>query len=172
MPGPWLEQNADRLAHASQLAALGYGLTHFGNSAAGDEAMTRLVAGLQQLMRRAPYRPTGHIVLSASASQAGRAWTNDGTARQERGLKHRADNETRIIPIQPVLVRLLRTYIKGFGTTPDGRIFQTARGGILQDSGYNEVWDQARKAALTPPSTGPRSADAPTTCGTRRCRCG
>jgi integrase len=27
---------------------------------------------------------------------------------------------------------------------------KTARGGILQDSGYNEVWDQARKAALTP----------------------
>jgi integrase len=47
-------------------------------------------------------------------------------------------------------VQLLRTHIKRFGTTPDGRIFQTARGGILQDSGYNEVWDQARKEALTP----------------------
>ena len=32
---------------------------------------------------------------------------------------------------------------------PDGRIFQTARGGILQDSGYNEVWDQPRQTALT-----------------------
>ena len=37
-----------------------------------------------------------------------------------------------------------------FRTTLDGRIFQTARGGILQDSGYNEVWTEARKAALTP----------------------
>jgi integrase len=92
----------------------------------------------------------GRIVLSASASRAGRAWTDEGTARQERGLKHRADNETRTIPIPPVLVRLLRAHIRRFGTTPDGRIFQTARGGILQDSGYNEVWDQARKAALTP----------------------
>jgi integrase len=53
-------------------------------------------------------------------------------------------------PHPPVLVRLLRTHIKRFGTTLDGRIFQTARGGILQDSGYNEVWDQARQAALTP----------------------
>ena len=35
-------------------------------------------------------------------------------------------------------------------TAPDGRISQTARGGILQDSGYNEAWDQARKTALTP----------------------
>jgi len=92
----------------------------------------------------------GQIVLSASASRAGRAWTDEGTARQERGLKHRADNETRTIPIPPVLVRLLRAHIKRFGTTPDGRIFQTARGGILQDSGYNEVWTEARKTALTP----------------------
>jgi hypothetical protein len=30
------------------------------------------------------------------------------------------------------------------------RIFQTARGGILQDSGYNEVWTEARQKALTP----------------------
>src|SRR5262249_62109234 len=66
------------------------------------------------------------------------AWTDEGTARQERGLKHRADNETRTIPIPPVLVRRLRAHIKRYGTTPDGRIFQTARGGILQDSGYNE----------------------------------
>jgi hypothetical protein len=34
--------------------------------------------------------------------------------------------------------------------TPVERIFQTARGGILQDSGYNEVWTEARKQALTP----------------------
>jgi integrase len=94
----------------------------------------------------------GRIVLSASASRAGRAWTDEGTARQERGLKHRAGNETRTIPIPipPVLVGLLRAHIKRFGTTLDGRVFQTARGGILQDSGYNEVWDQARKEALTP----------------------
>jgi integrase len=47
-------------------------------------------------------------------------------------------------------VRLIAPRGSRFGTTPDGRIFQTARGGILQDSGYNEVWDQARQTALTP----------------------
>ena len=97
-----------------------------------------------------PAKGWGRIVLAASASRAGTAWTDHGTSRQERGLKHRADNETRTIPIPPVLVRLLRAHIKRYGTTPDGRIFQTARGGILQDSGYNEVWDQARREALTP----------------------
>ena len=69
--------------------------------------------------------------------------------REECGLKHRADNETRTIPIPPELVRLLRAHIKRYGTTPDGRIFQTARGGILQDSGYNEVWTEARKTIRT-----------------------
>jgi integrase len=75
-----------------------------------------------------PKKGWGRIVLAASASRAGTAWTGDGTARQERGLKHRADNETRTIPIPPELVRLLRAHIKRYGTTPDGRIFQTARG--------------------------------------------
>jgi integrase len=97
-----------------------------------------------------PKKGWGRIVLAASASRAGTAWTDDGTARQERGLKHRADNETRTIPIPPELVWLLRAHLRRYGTTPDGRIFQTARGGILQDSGYNEVWTQARKQALTP----------------------
>ena len=84
----------------------------------------------------------GRIVLSASASRAGRAWTDEGTARQERGLKHRVGNETRTIPIPPVLVRLLRAHIKRFGTTLDGRIFQTARGGILQDSELEQCESQ------------------------------
>jgi integrase len=97
-----------------------------------------------------PKKGWGRIDLAASASRAGTAWTDHGTARQERGLKHRADNETRTIPIPPDLVRLVRAHIKRYGTTPDGRIFQTARGGILQDSGYNEVWGEARKQALTP----------------------
>ena len=96
-----------------------------------------------------PAKGWGRIVLAASASRAGTAWTDSGTARQELGLKHRAVHETRTIPIPPDLVKLLRAHIKRYGTTPDGRIFQTARSGILQDSAYGAVWAEARKAALT-----------------------
>jgi integrase len=96
-----------------------------------------------------PNKEWGRIVLAASASRAGTAWTDHGTARQERGLKHRAAHETRVIPIPPELVKLLRAHIKRYGTTPDGRIFQTARGGIIQDSAYIAVWAEARKQALT-----------------------
>ena len=92
-----------------------------------------------------PKKGWGSIVLAASASRAGTAWTDHGTARQERGLKHRADNETRTIPIPPEPVRLPRAHIRRCGTTSDGRIFQTARRGILQGSGCNEVWTEASK---------------------------
>jgi len=59
-------------------------------------------------------------------------------------------HETRTIPIPPDLAGLLRAHIKKYGTTPDGRIFQTARGGIIQDSAYTAVWASARAGALTP----------------------
>ena len=84
------------------------------------------------------------------AARAGTAWTDHGSARQERGPKHRAEHETRTVPIPAELVKLLRAHVKRYVTTADGRIFQTARGGILQDSGYNEVWTEAREQALTP----------------------
>jgi len=96
-----------------------------------------------------PAKGWGRIDLAASASRAGTAWTDHGTARQERGLKHRAARETRTIPIPPDLVTLFRAHIRRYGTTPDGRIFQTARGGIIQDSAYSAVWTEARKTALT-----------------------
>ena len=48
-----------------------------------------------------PRKGWGRIVLAASASRAGTAWTDHGTARQERGLKHRANHETRTIPSRP-----------------------------------------------------------------------
>ena len=85
----------------------------------------------------------------APVQQCTGATRQSGTARQERGLKHRAAHETRTIPIPPDLVKLLRAHIRRYGTTPDERIFQTARGGIIQDSAYSAVWAEARKKALT-----------------------
>jgi hypothetical protein len=69
-------------------------------------------------------------------------------------------------------VKLLRAHIKRYGMTPDGRVFQTSRGGIIQDSAYSAVWAEARQKALTPAQYRSPLAAARTTCGTRRCRCG
>jgi integrase len=96
-----------------------------------------------------PAEGWGRIDLAGSAPRPGRAWTDDHRSRQPRGLKHRADGETRSIPIPPVLASLLRAHIARYGVAPDGRLFRTARGGLIQDSAYTKVWQQARAAALT-----------------------
>ena len=92
----------------------------------------------------------GRIDLAASEPWAGPAWTDHRTGREERGLKHRAVGETRSIPIPPVLVAMLRAHIARYATAPGGRLFRTARGGPLNDTGYGEVWQRARPVALTP----------------------
>jgi integrase len=97
-----------------------------------------------------PARGWGRIDLASSEPRAGTEWTNDGASREERGLKHRAVNETRSIPIPPALVRILRAHVQRYGTGPGGRLFRTARGGPLNDTGYGEVWQRARPKALTP----------------------
>jgi len=96
-----------------------------------------------------PSRGWGRIDLAASEPRAGRDWTDHGTARQARGLKHRAANEMRSVPIPPALVTMLRAHLKAYGTTPDGKLFRTARGGALQDSAYSAVWQAARTAVFT-----------------------
>jgi hypothetical protein len=68
----------------------------------------------------------------------GKTWIDNGTSCQKRGLKHRAATEIRTIPIPPSCSGG-SAHIKRYGTTPDGRIFQTARGGIIQDSAYSAV---------------------------------
>ncbi len=96
-----------------------------------------------------PSRGWGRIDLAGSEPRAGRDWTDHGTARQARGLKHRAAGETRSIPIPPPLVTLLRAHLKTYGTTQDGRLFRTARGGTVQDSAYSAVWQAARTAMFS-----------------------
>ena len=79
---------------------------------------------------------------------AGKDWTDHGAARQARGLKHRPQHETRSILIPPILVQMLRNHLKRYGTAPDGRnFFFTTRGGLIQDSAYSVVCQEARAAA-------------------------
>jgi integrase len=44
---------------------------------------------------------------------------------------------------------MLRAHLNRQGTAADGRLFRTARGGLIQDSAYTKVWQAARAAALT-----------------------
>ena len=92
----------------------------------------------------------GRLVVSGSAPRAGADWTDDGAPREQRGLKHRGQNDTRSVPIPPELVRLLREHIARDGLAPDGRLFRSGTGGSVQDSTYAAVWRRARQTGLTP----------------------
>ena len=88
-------------------------------------------------------------MLVGTAPHAGRDWTNDGEVRDAHGLKHRANGETRRVPIPPELVLLLRRHKSVYGTAPDGRLFRAARGGYLPEADYGRIWKAARKAVFS-----------------------
>ena len=60
----------------------------------------------------------GELYLSTSAPAAGRAWSEGGTRREPRQLKHRAVDEVRIVPCPPELTALLHTHLSEHGTAP------------------------------------------------------
>ncbi len=71
-----------------------------------------------------PDRSWGEMILTGSAPRSGTWWTDSGSARQRRELKHRPRGETRPVPIHPELVALLSQHLKKFPPGPDGRIFR------------------------------------------------
>ncbi|MFG1975538.1 tyrosine-type recombinase/integrase [Nonomuraea fuscirosea] len=92
----------------------------------------------------------GLIVLENARPQGTKRWTDSGQTHESRSLKHRANKETREIPIPPVLVAMLSEHIAEFGTAKDGRLFSTGTGGTYSSSAHSYVWQEARKLALTP----------------------
>ena len=90
----------------------------------------------------------GALTLREGPVRAGRNWTDDGEAHEMRHLKARAAKDSRPVPIPPHFVCLLRQHIATYGVAPDGRLFRTNRGGLLQETGYGEVWARARKEVL------------------------
>jgi hypothetical protein len=61
-------------------------------------------------------RPRGRLTLEKSRPEVNRRWTDTDSAHDERGLKHRATDETRRVPIPPELVAILRAHIDTFGS--------------------------------------------------------
>jgi integrase len=91
----------------------------------------------------------GELHLRSATPDAGGEWTDDGSARELRQLKHRAEGDSRIVPTHPELTALLRDHLAQFGTAPDGRLFSGVRGGELPTITYRRAWIKARLTALT-----------------------
>ena len=97
-----------------------------------------------------PITAGGELILTNSEPRSGTWWTDSGSARQRRELKHRPRGETRPVPIHPKLVALLSQHLKKFPPGPHGRIFTGPRGGIFNDRAYLLIFHKARAAAFTP----------------------
>ncbi|SES38126.1 hypothetical protein SAMN05216188_1486 [Lentzea xinjiangensis] len=97
-----------------------------------------------------PKNEFGEFVLSVTAPHAGSRWTNTGTVRDKRGLKHRGKKAVRRAPIRPELVAILYWHLDTFGTGDEGRLFRGERGGEVPVRLYNDVYRKARRAAFTP----------------------
>ncbi|MFE7167177.1 tyrosine recombinase XerC [Streptomyces sp. NPDC057616] len=106
--------------------------------------------GLTSSQCHLPESGWGRLTLRGGIVHAGRDWTDDGRAHQDRHLKARAERDSRVVPIPPHFVAMLRGHIERHGTAPDGRLFRTSRGGVIQDTGYGEVWERARETVLSP----------------------
>ncbi len=92
----------------------------------------------------------GELHLHSAMPDAGSEWTDDGSPRERRQLKHRAEGDTRIVPVHPELTRLLREYLASFDPTADGRLFAGVRGGDLPTITYRRAWARARQIVLSP----------------------
>ena len=52
------------------------------------------------------------MILTSACPRTGTAWTSTGRPHEARGLKHRPDGTTRVVPIPPVLVAMLRQHLR------------------------------------------------------------
>ncbi|TBO56780.1 site-specific integrase [Streptomyces kasugaensis] len=148
VPDP--EQAAKLLAAVRDQSPRGRRLAGFFGCMYYAAARPAEVVGLQLKDCDLPRRGWGMLRLNETRPRSGSAWTDSGEAHDKRGLKHRPRKAVRQVPIPPELVSLLRWHVTAYGTAPDGRLFQTQRGGLIQDTGYGEVWAEARSRALTP----------------------
>jgi integrase len=91
----------------------------------------------------------GELQIRSATPDADSEWTDDGSSREQRQLKHRAEGDSRIVPTHPELTRLLREHLDQFGTAPGGRLFAGVRGGELPTITYRRAWIKARQTALS-----------------------
>jgi integrase len=95
-----------------------------------------------------PRQGWGELILTNADPRTGTQWTDNRTARQRRELKHRPPGETRVVPLHPELVALLREYVSKYPPGRGGRVFTGPRGGLF-DRAYTRIFHQARDTAFS-----------------------
>jgi integrase len=95
-----------------------------------------------------PDQGWGTMVLHRSTPRSGVAWSDTGRSREDRGLKHRAEEETREVPVHSALVPIVRGHIDRYHVGSNDRLFRGPRGGLVDESVYLPLWKTARQVAL------------------------
>lgn len=106
----WRNKGARALAAVHLVDCLGNGV-YFGTFALYLPAEAR---HLREKHLRLPERGWGSLLLVGSTPDAGRSWTDSGEPNEDRQLRHRAQNETRLVPAAPELVETLRRHLGQF----------------------------------------------------------
>jgi integrase len=114
-----------------------------------DVALPHLVWDDAGQARAEPDDQWGELHLRTARPDAGKRWTDEGTERDSRGLKHRAEGESRRVPCPPALTRLLREHLALFNGEPAQYLFRGVQGGPLATITYRRAWDKARRSVLT-----------------------
>jgi integrase len=91
----------------------------------------------------------GELHLRAARPDVGSQWTDDGSGPDRRGLKHRAEGETRRVPCPPALTKLLRDHVAELGGEPADPLFRGTQGRPLATIIYRRAWGRARRSALS-----------------------
>lgn len=110
----------------------------------------------------------GEFLIHQAQPEVGSQWTDTGEVHEERDLKGRGEGDTRVVPIHPSLVAILRGAIKEYKLKPTALLFPGEKGDMLAGSVFRRVWSKARDAVLpkhelaTP--TGKRVYDLRHTC--------
>lgn len=89
------------------------------------------------------------LLFHTAQPEVGKNWTDDGEIHEERGLKGRASDDTRVVPGHPSLTRILREHIKNTNLEPRDLLFQGEKGDMLAGSVIRRAWRSARGKVLT-----------------------
>ncbi|MDC7338947.1 tyrosine-type recombinase/integrase [Streptomyces lydicus] len=89
------------------------------------------------------------VLFHTAEPEVGKNWTDDGEIHERRGLKGRAEEDTRAVPGPPALTKILREHIREENLKPGDRLFQGEKGGIIAGSVTRRAWRSARKEELT-----------------------
>lgn len=86
----------------------------------------------------------GEVLVVGALTSPGARYTADGEVQEEKGLKHRADSETRRVPLPPPLVSRLAWHVDRWSRQDEDRVFLNRRGNDLAPSNWSRPWRQVR----------------------------